>query len=68
MFDQSDKVPQTQAVRSIKCSQQYICKTFKMYTSIRKRQKTLIPIRSKEQNAEVRKRYGRLYPNFKNLS
>ena len=68
MFNQSDKVSQTQAVRSFKCSQQHICKTLKKYTSIRKRQKNLIPMRSEEQKAEAKKRYGRLYRNFKNLS
>ena len=40
MFDQSDKVSLTQAARSFKCSQQYICKTLKKYTSTRKRKKS----------------------------
>ena len=31
MFDQSDKISRTQAARSFKCSQQYICKTLKKY-------------------------------------
>ena len=44
MFEQSDKVSQTQTARSFKCSQQYICKTLKKYTSIRKRQKIAIPM------------------------
>ena len=61
MFDQSDKVSQMQAVRSFKYFQQYICKTLKKYTSIRKRQKIVIPMRSEEQKAEARKRCGRLY-------
>ena len=60
MFEQSDKVLQMQAARSFKCSQQYICKTLKKYTSIRKRQKIIIPMRSEEQKAEARKRCGRL--------
>ena len=54
MFDQSDKVSQTQAARSFKCSQQYICKTLKKYTSIRKRQKIVIPLRSEGQKPEAR--------------
>ena len=66
MFDQSDKVSQTQAARSFKCSQQYICKTLKKYTSIRKRQKIVISIRSKEQKAEAR--IDVEDRNFKNLS
>ena len=48
MFDQSDKVSQMQAARSFKCSQQYICKTLKKYSSIRKRQKIVIPMQSEE--------------------
>ena len=42
MIDQSRKVSQLQAARSFKCSQQYICKTLKKYTSVRKRQKIVI--------------------------
>ena len=61
MFDQSDKVLQIQAARSFKCSQQYTCKTHKKYTSVRKRQKIVIPMQSEEQKAEARKRCGRLY-------
>ena len=56
MFYQSDKVSQTQAARSFKCSQQYTCKTLKKYTSIRKRPNFVIPMRSDEPKAEARKR------------
>ena len=65
MFDQSDKFSQTQAARSFKCSQQYICKTLKKYTSISKRQKIVIPMHSGEQKAEARKRCGRCIKIFK---
>ena len=68
MFDKSDKVSQLQAARSFIYSQQYICKTHKKYTSIRKRQKIVIPMQSVEQKAEARNRCGRLYRNFKILS
>ena len=54
MFNQSGKVSQTQAARSFKCSQQYICKTLKKYTTKRKRQKIVILMRSEEQKAEAR--------------
>ena len=64
MFEQSDKVSQMQTARSFKCSQQYICKTLKRYTSIRK---IVIPMQSEELKAEARKRCERLYRNFKNL-
>ena len=50
-FDQSDKVSQTQSARSFKCSQQYMCKILKKYTSIRKRQKIVVtPMQSEKQN------------------
>ena len=55
MFDQSEKVSQTQAARSFKCSQQSKFKTLKKYTSIRKRQKIVIPMRSEEQKVKARK-------------
>ena len=58
MFYQPDKVSQTQAAISFKCSQQYICKTLKKYTSIRKRKKILIPIV---------KEMWKIILNFKNL-
>ena len=45
-----------------------MCKTLKKYTSIRKRHKILIPMRREQQKAEARKRCGRFYRNFKNLS
>ena len=68
MFYQSEKVLLTQAARSFKCFQQYICKTLKKYTSIEKRQKVVILMRLEEQKAEAGNRSGRLYQNFKNLS
>ena len=56
VINQSDKVSQTQAARSFKCSQQYIWKTLKKYTNIRKRQKKLNPMRIVGQKAEAKKR------------
>ena len=59
-------------IQSLLCSKvrlvHNICKTLKKNTIIRKRQKITIPMRSEQQKGETKKRCGRLYRNFKNLS
>lgn len=66
MFNHKDSVSQRQAARKFNCSQQYISKTLKNKTTIRKRKKIKIPKRSEQQQALAQTKCSRIYQKLKN--
>ena len=66
-FEHKCGISQLKYAKKLKCSHQYISKTLKTKTSIRKRKKIKIPKRTDAQRARIRRLCGHLYKNYKDF-